>query len=1018
MILAVAQEAFHEARFHDPDDIISERNSRDPIERHLPKKAAVPAQKPTQTPLKQDPHITTQEKSEAPAIKLDFEKFNREDALRKIQRDAEDKQRQEQWKIQDQEQKESRNKEGLGENSFNVISGVHSTAQEEKEIVRSKNIFETNKARMFEDFKKQSERFDAFANTHTEFKSNDGEKLLKLGKIDDFISMPQVERNRLLDDITIITEDENRLGKFSIEAMQDLVQLTRLSIGKQNLDPQQLGNFNRIVQSEISAQNAPLVKEALMIFLKDSIKLSLESMRKYSDAIEDSSIQDSIQDLASIRRVKNFSSHATMVLGTAGLVVMCIPGASHIAQAIHLTAERLFIGAKALFLGAHASAGVEVKFQKTLQDKYVDAFQHLLPESTKLLKTEIIKTIEEKGFFKKAKDWFKKTAQAHEFALENSRIGDQYKKTKEAIKSGIEKFNNHETTKKVKDGIKSVTDAIKKGAKKLFRKIGSEEAQKEIAQEFSLGVKFTPEEIEKLTKNEIAKAEIESKISSLETKIKAHKTSKGITDDQTFDIELYKMQDELNSHLRTQKDLLRSIDWQKEDAAATALRDKENNSQRTLKGASTDSAIDKEKENVRNKEIIDINRKRLQEDFAIKAERFKTFFENNKEFAVKNPWNNILQLGDMNAFTTMTPEARENLLNDIERSMKDFFKDPSQKFDEKDIQAAQQLISLTNLYKPAGQKSPDNITQALQSEIALANPDAMKQALQKFFEQSTTATLATLREFSKNLDISMDSLEKIRKAKAISFGSVMIATVAGVAVMVTGHPLVFHKVKITLEQCAILGKVGLAGSHASSHEEKDILREIQDQYTKAFQSILPESTQLLESVMYKNEAKTIGQRIKETTIGGLVHKGVIKPIANGVKAAVNVITDSAKSAYKGSGLKDTVDKNIKTLNFVHKHIKQHITDPIKEHITDPISKGINKISEKTGWKDYKEKQKQKLQDEFNLAQKAKTEGTKSKPAAPEPPTPITTETKPTAVTPAPVTTEPNPPAVTSTPATT
>ena len=61
----------------------------------------------------------------------------------------------------------------------------------------------------------------------------------------------------------------------------------------------------------------------------------------------------------------------------------------------------------------------------------------------------------------------------------------------------------------------------------------------------------------------------------------------------------------------------------------------------------------------KKKEIIEINRQRMQQDFKVKADRFTSFAENNIEFAKKEPWNNLLKLGDMNAFTTMTPEERE-----------------------------------------------------------------------------------------------------------------------------------------------------------------------------------------------------------------------------------------------------------------------------------------------------------------------------------------------------------------------
>ncbi len=980
MTLAGHEETFHQEKsFHDPDDIISERDNRNTFREPLQKKESINSQKSTQTPLKEESHDTTKQKTSTMGKRLDFQKFNREDALRKIQRDAEDKQRQEQWKIEDQKEQESRKDQSFFERGFNKMSGVHSTGQEEKEAVRSKNIFETNKARMQQDFEKQSKRFDSFAEVHTDFKSGDGATLLKLGKMDQFITMDKETRTALLEDVSKLVNDDTRLEKFNIQAMQDLVQLTRLSIGKQNLQIDQLDNFNRMVSSEISAENEPAVKTALIKYLKDSINLSLESMKKFNDAIESDSIQDSIKDLASIQRVKNFSNHATMVLGTAGLVVMCIPGVSHIASAIHLTAEKLFIGAKALFLGAHASGGVEGHFQKVLQDKYVDAFQHLLPESTKLLKTEIIKTIEEKGFFKKAKDWFKDKAQKADTALENSKIGDHYKNAKEKINS--------------------VTDSISKAARKLFRKIGTDEAQKEIAQEFSLGVKFTPEEKEKLTNDEIAKAEIQSKITSLQNKIEQHKTSKGITNNQPFDIELYKMQDELNSHLRTQEDLLRDINWQKEDAAAKKQRDKQNLSERTLKGASTDAGIDKEKENVRNKEIIDINRKRMQEDFTVKAERFTSFVENNPDFAVKKPWNNLLRLGDMNKFTTMTPEEREALLTSIETSMTDFFNNESETFDNKDTQAAQQLILLTNLYRPTSEKLPETIIQALQSETASANPDEIKQALKAFFNESTKATLATLREFSKNLDVNMDSLDKIRNAKAVSFGSIIIVGIAGAAVMVTGHPLVFHKVKITLEQCALVGKAALLGSHVSSHEEKDIVKEIQNQYTKTFQAILPESTKLIEAINYKNEAKSIGQRLKETTIGGFIHRNIMKPIADFHEKHTKSYTDAAKAKAKDIG--HTIAKKAKDF---HENTIKPKTDAVKSAVQNTAQKlyeksGVKSTYENSAVKKYLDNRntakKDKLQRQFNLA------GTPETTKANQPTT--TTQTNQTPVAPAPAT---------------
>lgn len=333
-----------------------------------------------------------------------------------------------------------------------------------------------------------------------------------------------------------------------------------------------------------------------------------------------------------------------------------------------------------------------------------------------------------------------------------------------------------------------------------------------------------------------------------------------------FNIKKYQGEDLDTAKARETENNELTREWAEKQRIAKEYRNKEKFFTRALKALSADGTTDKQIEQTRNLVRLDINRQRLQEDFATRKKRFDEFKEKHMNFSEKEPFKSLIKLNDMTEFTSMSHEDRtaalQNIRTQITENLSAFLKPNS----DIDLDALEDLINLTKLYEP---KTPSSFTPTLKLEF-----DKMTA------EQKESLKTKLIENLTKSLDVSLQAFEKYNKAMEDVKGDVKnlenmrdVTNSALIASMITGtaaaiavlahNPAMFHVIHLGLEQLLITAKVGLVAGHLGEHAEATMARNLQNTFKTKYESILPETTALLEAATYKNEADGIGQRAKE-----------------------------------------------------------------------------------------------------------------------------------------------------------
>gem|GEM_PF-1282641 len=876
---------------------------------------------------------------EQPTTKVDFaenfKEFNRQKALRAQRYMQEDAARNKQWAREDEAAAQGRDNEGFF-TRFTKKTTADAATDAETQLVRNKTILEINKERIFEEFKEKSATFDLFKKQYSDFSAKAPfDTLLQLGDMNKFVNMSHDERTALINDINdaitkTMSDDSLDFQESDIAPLQDLIRLTRFhSTGSSELPADLQKNFDTTFTTEFSSktpEEQQEIKQKLIDILKESVPTALDTLTKFNSDMEE--IKNDIDSLETLRTIKNAGNAAFWVLGTVAGV--CMLGHTSVAiKGVQLTMEKFAIGAKVGYVVGHKAADIEAELTKHIQTKMQAIFKPLLPETMELIET-ISYENKAKSLTQRAKEGIQNLAGKLDGALENSRVGKHYRNLKDKASRASDSM--HEGLKEAKRQLISMHDHTSKwlneqktyrSAKNLASSVGEIVGQK--ASDIGTAIKSSKaaqiihdhvidplarraaaRKAEKLSTLDISEFDMASKpgdqgvqgIITPETELPAEVVAQKPL--AKLDFSEYRRQDTLLKHQRKQEDELLLKQWEREDKAAAQVRDKEGFATRLTKKATSDDATDKEQQAKRNKTIQEINRERILQDFTIKAARFETFKKEYSEFSAKAPWDSVLELGDMNKFVDMTHEERTELIDKMNTAIEDLINDKIA-LDPTDIPALLDLAQLTldtNL-TPEQQAQFESTVSAEFASKTLEEQEKIKQQLLSLLKESLPLAIKTLSDFNTAMEEIKGDISKLEDMKALKGAGYaafwVLGTTAGV-LMFSHKNIVIKGIQFTMEKFAIGAKLGYLVGHKAGNSEAELEQQIQYKMTKIFQPLLPKTTELIETITYKNNAKSLGQRMKES-LQRLSHKA--QKLANKADNTIeNNLNDANKRTYR------------------------------------------------------------------------------------------------------------------------
>lgn len=410
-----------------------------------------------------------------------------------------------------------------------------------------------------------------------------------------------------------------------------------------------------------------------------------------------------------------------------------------------------------------------------------------------------------------------------------------------------------------------------------------------------------------------------------------------------LDFDKYNREDTLTTISRQQENQELETEWAEKQKLATEYRNKEKFFTRTLKALSADASTDKEIEQTRNLVRLDINRQRLQEDFAKRNQRFQDFKDAYPDFSKTEPFQSLIELNDMSKFTTMSHEDRTAAIKNIRTNLTQELTNLLDPQSDIDMDALQDLINLTRLYEP---KATSNFTPTLKLEfdkITLEEKTTLKTNLLDLLTESLDLSLDAFEKYNKAMeDVKGDvkNLENIRNITNFSLTSSMIAGTAAAIAILAHNPAMFHVIHIGLEQLLITAKVGLVAGQLGEHAEAIMAKNLQNTFKTQYASILPETTALLEAETYKNDAKGIGQRAKEW-LSGKISGTFVETAGNWIGSKVN----TAKN-WIGDQVNKVASKVVSKTNQTKNQSIEKDEDKLPVTLGDHLNKATNWVTDK------------------------------------------------------------------------
>lgn len=882
-------------------------------------------------------HTTTSTNTTSSEPEDMLARYKREDEELKKVREQEDTIREELWKEQDDAAISERNKQGFAERMLKAFASDHAT---DEEIAKKRNetILEINKERLTQDFAIKAKRFDDFKTKHAEFaKQGPWDKLLNLGDMNKFTNMSHEERTAMLQDIRKAIAAPDAFEKdFDINALNDLLGIVKLHDpnGTEPLSHHHLAELHNMPEEEQQR-----VKKALIEGLKDSLGDSLDKLERFNDVMEN---MESIKKLQDLRAIKDISVAASVVLGTAGCVA--IVAQPHIALAgFALSAEKLFIGAKINLVISHISGAAEAKASAEVQNQIKDLFGSLTTGTTlvdareyhnhaKTLGTRIKEYWQDKlpgKFFKGLGKIWDATAGKVVAAIGKG-IRHAHGKAQESWKgSAAQKHLNaigdriNAAGRAISDGAKAVKHATwdKTAMKKHFDKKAKEKYES-TRSEFDL--KGTPSSESTVIPKHIPKPELPTA---------SGKSFKEYTDQM----------DDYNKKLkefRKQENIIREKLEKIEHDKAVSSRDKQSLAERFVKKLTADAASDEEIEKARNESILKINRERLTEDFAAKAKTFDTFKEQHAEFAKSEPWSKLLDLGDMNKFTSMTHEERTDMINGIKTALAD----PDALSKTSDVEALQDLLRAVKLHDSEGTPIDENLFQSMEGKSA-AEQEKAKEMILKGLHESLNASVQKLEVFNEAMEHieGINDLNDLRKVRDVSIAASAVLGVAGLVAMTAQPHIAFA---MHAEEQFIGAKLSLLTGHLSAAREAKLSIEVQNRIKDLFKSLTPsDATEFIDAQEYKVQAKTIGQRLADTALG--------KGLGKLWDATGGKVTRAVHDRWQGSAAqkhlheaRDSVTRKLNTAQKSAKEKYEKTKGAAQKHL-DQAGTSLRSAAEKT-----------------------------------------------------------------------
>ena len=315
---------------------------------------------------------------------------------------------------------------------------------------------------------------------------------------------------------------------------------------------------------------------------------------------------------------------------------------------------------------------------------------------------------------------------------------------------------------------------------------------------------------------------------------------------------------------RQQEDEARQKLWDSEDKAAAKVRDKQGLAERIFFATSADSGIDTEEQLARNKQIVDTNRTRVFEDLTMKAEHFKALETAHSDFFNKNEsWKTLLKLGDTQSFINDPVEKRTEFLKNLNDTLKD--DNTFNITDEAGKNALRDLLKLTQLHTTGSTELDPNLENLLKNEVNEANQQELSDTLKKFLKEAMQAGIKKLERFSENIEkIKAELVTKLAAVQQVKqISNTMTVALGAAAVLGLSNDVntMYEHIKMSMETFAIGAKGAFIGAHLSEHSETSLIRQLQDAFIDTFQPLLPKTTELLQTVSYKNEAESAGSRL-------------------------------------------------------------------------------------------------------------------------------------------------------------
>ena len=348
--------------------------------------------------------------------------------------------------------------------------------------------------------------------------------------------------------------------------------------------------------------------------------------------------------------------------------------------------------------------------------------------------------------------------------------------------------------------------------------------------------------------------------------------------------------------------------YEQETAQQKKIRDQQSFGERLLKAASSDGAEDSSVSKIRNKEILEINRRRLEEDLARQKAKIDDFKKKHKAFAEKPGWKDLLELGDMKSFIDKTPEQREDFIETIKTSVESLTEEGAT-FEPSDKQALTYLINIT--MKSSSLKAGNfdtfvkEITTASDNELANLS-DARKTGLTKALSEALKDSLhnqilelTKFNESTKNLNEDINSLAGTRRIKEISLKATLIlGTVAAV----------FMFLHLPVEIPAIFAKVAFLVYHSATHSEDTKSTAIQNKFLDSMKTLMPETAEYLKAEVYKSTEESLSDRMDrgiKSTLGDTGNK-----VYEGMKKGFKFIGEHVGKA--GKAINEGFHRHIKT----------------------------------------------------------------------------------------------------------